>query len=692
MDFELFSEMRSNIQLIAGEHYIQRSSRFWSRIRDTRQLQQREKLRLTKNHLARITKTYINSITSHNPGITILPKNEREIQDQKAAELNKSVWMDIEHRHNFAKRKMEWAKDFIEIGECAVKIFFDPNKGKVIGYAPKMVKHPGMEDMPAVDPQTGQMMPDKNKPILSGDFVFDRIWGFNLMRDSAAKTMEESRFLCYRKLVDIDELKSQFDPQDPRQKYIIETGKDTFNVFEGSTAGLKRTKNMALVREFYFRANTEYPNGWYTISTTEGILWEGEIPFGIFPIVITGFDEISTSPRSRSIVKQLRPIQAEVNRAASKIAEHQITLGDDKLLIQSGSKIAQGTTLAGVRTISYQGMTPTHLPGRTGEQYMGYLQNQIQEMYDLANIREETEEKSQNADPYSMLFASLRHKKKFSYYSEKFERYLIEVAEKSLILAKHYYPDQMLVPAIGRHEYINIDEFKKSEDLSYQIKVEAQVEDIETKLGKTLVMNHILQYVGNKLETDELGKIMRAMPYTNNEKIFEDFTQDYDNITNDILALDRGKYRPAQRYDKHKYVIKSLVSRMKQSDFEFMSPQIQQLYQAKLQEHEMMEVQNLQKLQQSQAGFIPSGGFLVACDFYVKDPQKPSRQRRARIPSESVKWLIDKLQAQGSSLKDLEKVQQGAQVDIAEQLNQQQPQPEQPLRAVPTDIGAGGVF
>ncbi len=33
------------------------------------------------------------------------------------------------------------------------------------------------------------------------------------------------------------------------------------------------------------------------------------------------------------LVKQLRPYQEEINRAASKIAEHQRTLGDDRLLL-----------------------------------------------------------------------------------------------------------------------------------------------------------------------------------------------------------------------------------------------------------------------------------------------------------------------------------------------------------------------
>jgi hypothetical protein len=187
-------------------------------------------------------------------------------------------------------------------------------------------------------------------------------------------------------------------------------------------------------------------------------------------------------------------------------------------------------------------------------------------------------------------------------------------------------------------------------------------------MGKQLVLNHVLQYVGNTLERGDIGKILRVMPYTNNEKIFEDFTQDYDNITNDILALDRGEYRPPNRYDDHKYIIKHLIGRMKQSDFEFMDQNTQQLYYKKLQEHESLEAQQAKEIQAAKDGFIPTGGYLVTCDFYISDPEKPSKSRRARIPYESLKWLIERLDTQGVKLKELEGLQKGALQDMAKEM------------------------
>src|SRR6476661_5323525 len=87
-----FSEMRTNLQLVAGDHYVREGSRFWNRVRDNRQLSNEQRLKLTKNHIQRVTKIYRNSIESFAPGVQITPANEKELRCQKAAELHQSYW------------------------------------------------------------------------------------------------------------------------------------------------------------------------------------------------------------------------------------------------------------------------------------------------------------------------------------------------------------------------------------------------------------------------------------------------------------------------------------------------------------------------------------------------------------------------------------------------------------------------
>src|SRR4051812_35147657 len=95
VDSELFAEQRSNILLVAGDHFSKKSSRFWNRIREAKDISDETKLRLTQNHLHKICRTYVNAIISYAPGAGISPRNPSELQDQKAAELHSSVWNHI---------------------------------------------------------------------------------------------------------------------------------------------------------------------------------------------------------------------------------------------------------------------------------------------------------------------------------------------------------------------------------------------------------------------------------------------------------------------------------------------------------------------------------------------------------------------------------------------------------------------
>lgn len=681
-DQEVFAEQRSNLLLVAGEHYNKRQSSFYKRIRDSRELNSEQKLRLTKNHIQNICKLYANNIISATPGVGFEPKDEQSIQDQKAAELHHAVWQDACEKYSIVTDLMDqWCDDFIQVGEVYVKIFWDPYKGEVKAYeqkvdddgAPIFFDAQGQQTLEAVDEmgQPHSLMPDESLPVFSGEFVWEEIYGFNLLRSAQAKTMEESPHLCVRKMVKTQDMKDRYKNDPDKQKCFISSGEDTFTVFDGGRGGYKKTEGMSMIREYYFRPCPDYPKGYFFFTTKEGIFEKGELPGGIFPIVGQGYEKIQTTPRGRSPIKHMRPYQIEINRAASKIAEHQVTLGDDKILIQNGTKVSAGVALPGVRAINYTGQEPDILPGRSGEQYMGYLQAQITELYMVMNVQQDGQQVTAQLDPYALLFRSASQKKVFQRYTKRFENFLMNVCKTYLRLAKVHLPDDALIWAVGKSEQVNIAEFKNANDICYQIKVEAQSDDIETKLGKQLVLNHVLQYVGPQLKPDDIGKLMRQMPYANFDGSFDDMTVDFDSAENDLLALDRGEQVPVNYHDEHPYMIKRLVGRQRKPDYKYLSPQIQNAYDQLIQQHEQMEAMKQRQIQQAEQGYIPTGGQLLGCDFFVADPASPTKTRRARLPSEAIQWLVTQMQAQGQSLEQLESLGSGSQAQIAGFMTQQ---------------------
>lgn len=679
-DRDIYAEQRSNVLLIAGDHYTRKSSKVFSRIRESKEVSENQKLRLTKNYIHKVYRRYVGNILSFAPGVTIIPHNDLELQDQKDAELNKAVWEDAKVKYRMGEKIRSFAQDFVGIGEVACKVFFDPNKGDFVGYKQKTEVGMQDEEYPMND-ENGQPVADESQPVFKGGFVFERIFGFNLMRCPNAKSMQDSPYHIIRKMGDVVELKKMYANDPDKVKMIESSSDETFIVFDQERGDYSRAENQTMIREYYWKPCYDYPSGYFAITTQAGILDEGELPYGIYPVIFAAFDEYPTSPRGRSIIKQIRPIQGEINRASSQIAQHQITLGDDKLVYQGGTKLAPGALLPGVRGITYNGViAPTVLPGRDGSQYMPYVQASTEELFQIAEMDEDNEPMPAQVDAYAMLYTSMKQLKKSAMYNEKFEQFLIDLCQTYLELCKHYLSDDELIYAVGRSEIVNIKEFRNTSKLCYQIKVDAKNETAETQLGRQLTMNHILQYVGPNLGKDDIGKIIRNMPFGNVEEMYRDLTIDYDVVKNDFLAMERGEEPDVNEYDNHTYIVQKVVSRMKEPDFRFLSPQIKTNYITYKARHEKFIADQAQALIDAKNEFIPVGGALIAADMYVPNPDDPNKAaKRIRIPYQSLQWLVDKLDTQGMSLDKIQEMNKGAVADLASMVasgpSKQQQQP-----------------
>lgn len=678
-DKEVFAEMRSNILLVAGEHYAKANSKIVKNIRTSSNASQsnEQKLRLTKNHMHRAHRIYTTEILSESPGTTIKPQRDTEMQDQKDAELNQSVWQDIKARHKIKEKKVpKWASTFTKIGELCVKVFWDPMAGRLLGYEPAVDEdgQPVYEHTEEMD-QFGQPVmaqaEDKTKPIFSGDFVFEDVYGFNLLREKSMSSMDEmGRCWIVRKMVDTEVIKAQYRDNPDIVNKIHDSKDETYVVFDANKGGYNKVKGQVMVREYYWPVCPEYPEGYFVYATKDVILASGPLPFGIWPLIWQGFDESETTPRGRSILKVARPYQGEINRASSQIAVAQVSLGDDKVLYQSGTKLSPGALLPGVRGISYQGRPPDILPGRDGSQYLPYVQSQISEL-DMVLMLQEANETNENGqvDPYALLFRSFSKKKRFGPYCNKFKAFLVDLTETVLKLAKEYLPDDMLVPAIGRREWVNLAEFRKTTPLCYQIGIEPQDDTIETQFGKQLTFQHILQYVGKDLDQRTIGKLIKNSPWANSDDTFDDLTIDEDIAKNDMLALERGEPVEPTPYIDADFMIKKLTSRIKKPDFRVLAPEIQQAYNVLKTQYEQLFAEQQQAVIDAKNEYIPVDGALVTCDFYITDPNSPENQaKRAKIPQRALEWLLKQLEAQGMSLDKLENMNAQSLSEMAQML------------------------
>ena len=671
-DKAIFSEQRTNILLKNGEHYRQRNKTGVGTAREAAKVTGETKIRLVKNHIHKVVNIYSNSILESNPSVKAMPFNESELHDVKTAELNNSILEWVKQTNDWDDLEDEFVDDFIVQGEVFGKVYFDYAKG---------------EDL-AFDEATGEN-------VKAGEFVIERIMPYDMKRDADARSFREARYFIETKLMNVTDLidlaAGLTSGEENESDDIVKKIQNIYNspkltVFDSSTGKYKETRGKVEVRLYYFRPTPKSPQGIFSVATDKIFVGQSPLPLGLFPIIYSGFDRLTNSPRHTSIIRVVKPFQVEYNRTNSKMAEHQITLGDDRVYIQKGTRLTGGKVKAGVRSFQVSGAPPVIQSGRSGAQYLDYAKDTKADLYDAANIDYAMLNKQPAGDPYQMLFAAMKDKKKFVKYVNKFGTFEVKLFKLILKMAKEYLDEGHMIKIAGKKEMVNIPEFKSMSDSGYEIKLQSSSGDVETQFGKVLSLSHVLQYAGSSLAPEQIGQVIRSMPYGNEDMALDTITLKSRNAENLILALDRGEYLPTMKYDDHEFLLSALYNRVKSSDFLSLDQGIQANYDRKITEQEEFLAKQKQEIAQSNMGMIPSGGFLTTVNTSWFNPER-KRVERIKIPSAAIDWLMNKLQAQGAFSKEMEGLDPQAQAEIAQmggapQAQEGMPQAE-PMAAMP---------
>lgn len=683
-----FAEIRTNILLAAGYHHPKYDRFGNSRNSLFRDMSKSKKIRITKNHIQVITKFIRNSIQNRAPDGGVFPKNEKELSDQKSAELNESVYQHLKQKNSLTSFYSKLIQDFVETGETHSKVFYDPYAGDFAGYE---TKEEDSESEESPEYETGEeddegegsdiagsdsrIRKNKGTPKFRGAIVYERIPAYRFYTDPDADSDRTNMWCCIQKFFPRSQLMARYAGDKSKLAIIEKSSKQKQNWFDGFTGIYSEGGDEVELREFYFKPCEEYPEGYFIFSTDAGKLEEGELPDG-FCIFSEVYDESPETNRGYSIIRQAKPYQVEINRAAAAAITESIVLGHSTVLYPAGDKPTTSAIGNGMKGLAYHGLTaPTVIPGQTGQNYIDYMNQNIDEMYKICMVPQLDEDKNESGtnDAIAMLGRSLRDKMRFSIYGEKIEGLIIRIIEYSLKLARRYLPDDEVIPIVGKSETVNIPEFRKTGPSEYQIAVKPRSDDFSSTLGKSIQLQWVLQYVGSQLPPEAIAGVIRELPFLSKDPIMKDFTVWKDQADALILSLDRGEVPFFFERTNHEYIISRLTTRMNQNDFPLMPQKVQLNYLDRLQAHDMALVKQQQAAQAATSGFIPSGGGLVSADYYITTPE--GKQQRVRLPYEAVDWLVKKLADQGTQVDKINNLPLAAQADIGSaQLAAQQQQ------------------
>ena len=580
--------------------------------------------------------------------------NSGDFHDNKVAKITNSVFKWVRKTNKWEAKSEDFIEDFIVLTECFAKVSFDNDRGTPVG------------------------MDEEGNQIRAGEFVISRKAPYDIKRDPDADSLDDSRYLIedvVMTVASLVELATELEFEDTN-RILKQYASVKSTVFDSSTGRYKEVTGKVQLRIIYYRPTILLPKGQIVYFTEDFIIGTKELPLGIFPWVYIGFDRLTSSPRHSGIIRVCKPFQIEYNRTNSKMAEHQITLGDDRVFLNGGGKMTGGKLVHGVRQYHITGEPPIIQGGRSGAQYSDYSKDTKADMYEAANIDYITLDKQNSGDSYQMLYASIKDKKKFVKYVRKYERFVTEIFELVSTLSKTYLTPLHIIKVAGEREAINIEEYKSMDDVGYELKVEATATDLESKFGKVLTLSQMLQYVGSSMTPEQIGYIYKQMPYGDGSTVLNTMTMKTESAENLILSLDRGEQIPTMKYDDHEFSVNALYTRMKQPDFPMQGPEVAQLYQQKIQELETFIAQKQQEVQQANMGIIPASGYLTTVNTSWTNPDT-GKVERIKLPTESIYWLTEQLRKQGAFSASLGENGETISADMANMMPQAQQGPMQ---------------
>ena len=641
------AEVRRNLRAVNGLFYTNRNQNE-NRYGDGGRLpnilnnidNSEQRVQISLNQITRVSEFFQALIISHAPIGKAYGANKDERQDIKAAEISNHVLDHINQICNFPALRDQIGETFINAGEGACKIYFDPDKGHLV------------------------RTDENGRGIFSGDITMEPILPFNLLMDPMVDSPDESKWFAIKKIIHVNDLKNLIGPEKFEELKLEfrnvdgtpELNREGFRVLDTSME-VAELNNHLIMFEVYFRPCPDYPMGAYFYVCENQILFSGELPGGIFPICIGRCHIIPTSPRGRAgFINRAIPYQANFNRAHSKMVEIQAALGDTKILVQNGSTIGADSIMApGVRAFTFEtsapGEAPVVLEERTGESYISYIKELKMSMDESLSIRDFVGSQGSESDKImSIAVASLKHKRRYAPIINRFDKLVVDIQNTALELARHHYEDGKIIKMAGRQEAVNISEFKGVDRNTFSINIKPSVEDADSSLLKSLEVRDAFQYIQD--DSVDKAALLKELPFLSKMTSVNSLSNKSKTAENKILALDRGEKVTPIKYEDYKYILDKLIVRVSEPDYKFLDQSIKDNYAEAINLYQDMIAETERRAKMAEKGPYTTSGPMDKLPIWIKDPQT-GKVIQMRAPTMAIYEFAQALEEQKFNMQNM---------------------------------------
>lgn len=335
-------------------------------------------------------------------------------------------------------------------GWCAAKVYFDPEAGQDITPSPE---EEGYEE---------------GNSLFTGEIKCRIVDPLTLYIDPAATSDEEIRWVIEEKPRDVDYIKERYGKDVTPDENINFLGNYEIGTASGSfgtNMKQKKNKNMAMVREMWVSPCIKYPHG-LKVTVADKTLLDIDEKAGDHPYIIFGDIPIPGSIKYDAFIKDMLPIQREINIMRTMLTTHAKRLGNSLWLIPYGSGIDEddlSNEIGGfVHYNPASGAKPERAePPNLPNIYDRILEYSMRDIDDLSGAREIAQGRlPAGLDTASGLAMMVEQEnEKLAVSSQNYERGMKKLLKRVLMLMKKHYTEERMGRILGENNEIEVVSF-----------------------------------------------------------------------------------------------------------------------------------------------------------------------------------------------------------------------------------------
>lgn len=302
-----------------------------------------------------VYRSAIAKLTKQRPAFDVVPPRTGDSEDREAARLGESLLQQLWRALAMPKLFAKAAGWLLATGNVAVKVYWDPEAGRLVPRTVPMPHPVTGEDVEVAADENGNPERKQGKDgqweidfdaepemMFEGEVACDLVSSFSVRYNPEAKAKEEATeyfvgylmpkaTACKKWELDEEELKGGTDDE-------LEMIDDLISDAAGSTQVLGQTMlagdrhesigPRVLVIEYYGKPSDEHKGGrhWITVNKTMA-LEEEDLPNGFWPPIVEIDDvPVPNDPHAMGLLGQVCPLNREYNVLNGKIGEHNVLM------------------------------------------------------------------------------------------------------------------------------------------------------------------------------------------------------------------------------------------------------------------------------------------------------------------------------------------------------------------------------